>query len=48
MRKALLLAFPSQLEAFGLVAAEAMLAGIPVVVPDDGPFPEFVEHGRTG
>ena len=48
MRRASLLAFPSQLEAFGLVAAEAMLAGIPVVVPNDGPFPEFVKHGNTG
>jgi glycosyltransferase involved in cell wall biosynthesis len=48
MRRARLFAFPSTLEAFGLVAAEAMLSGLPVVVSNNGPFPEFVENEQTG
>ena len=48
MRRARAFAFPSSLETFGLVIAEAMLAGCPVVVCDAGPIPEFVEHLRTG
>ena len=48
MRRARAFAFPSTLETFGLVIAEAMLAGCPVVVCDAGPIPEFVEHLRTG
>jgi len=41
-------AFPSTLETFGLVVAEAMLCGIPVVTSDMPPFTEFVEDKRTG
>lgn len=48
MKRARAFAFPSSLETFGLVIAEAMLAGCPVVVCDAGPIPEFVEHLRTG
>jgi len=48
MRRARLFAFPSSLETFGLVIAEAMLEGCPVVVGDEGPFPEFIEHNRSG
>lgn len=48
MRRARLFAFPSTLETLGLVAAEAMLAGLPIVVSDCGPFPEFVRNGETG
>ena len=48
MERARVFAFPSSLETFGLVIAEAMLAGRPVVVCDAGPIPEFVEHLRTG
>ena len=48
MRRARAFAFPSSLETFGLVIAEAMFAGCPVVVCDAGPIPEFVEHLRTG
>ena len=48
MRHARVFALPSTLETFGLVAAEAMQQGCPVVVSDEGPFPEFVQHGRTG
>ncbi|MEU5397989.1 glycosyltransferase [Streptomyces sp. NPDC005963] len=36
------------LEAFGLVAAEAMAAGVPAVVAGHGAFVELVEDGVTG
>ena len=48
MKRARAFVFPSSLETFGLVIAEAMLAGCPVVVCDAGPIPEFVDHLRTG
>jgi glycosyltransferase involved in cell wall biosynthesis len=48
MHRARLFAFPSTLEAFPLVAVEAMLSGLPIVVSDSGPFPEFVRNGETG
>jgi glycosyltransferase involved in cell wall biosynthesis len=48
MSKARMFLFPSRLETFGLVAAEAMLQGCPVVVSNYGPFPEFVRHEDTG
>lgn len=35
-------------EAFGLVFAEASLAGLAVVGPNIGGIPEVVEHGKTG
>ncbi len=40
--------FPSTYEPFGIVALEAMLAGIPIVVSDIGGLNEIVEHGVTG
>jgi glycosyltransferase involved in cell wall biosynthesis len=40
--------FPSLYEAFGLVAAEAMACGRPVVFTRNGPGGEVVEHGITG
>ena len=35
-------------ESFGLVAAEAMAAGLPVIASRIGALPEVVEDGRTG
>lgn len=35
-------------EAFGLVLAEAGLAGLPVIAPRIGGIPEFIHHNRTG
>jgi len=35
-------------EPFGLVMAEAMACGVPVIAPPRGSVPEIVVHGRTG
>lgn len=35
-------------EAFGLVAAESMAHGVPVIASNIGALPEIVDHGRTG
>ena len=40
--------FPSTYEPFGMVAIEAMYAGIPTVVSDVGGLNEIVEHGKDG
>lgn len=39
---------PEMCEGFGIVVAEAKEAGIPSVAFRHGPFPELIEHGRTG
>ena len=39
---------PSRIEAFGLAAAEAMLAEVPVVGSDVGGLNELIIPGRTG
>ena len=43
-----LLVMASRFESFGIVAAEAMMAGIPVVAPDIPGLNEVVESGKTG
>jgi glycosyltransferase involved in cell wall biosynthesis len=48
MRGADVVVLPSIHEGFGLVLAEAMASGLPVVASDTGPVPEIVEHERTG
>ncbi|WP_160315440.1 glycosyltransferase [Limnoraphis robusta] len=41
--------FPSVCqEAFGMPVAEAMVAGVPVIVSDGGGLPELVENGKSG
>ena len=40
--------FPSTYEPFGIVALEAMLAGVPTVVSDVGGLNEIVVHGEDG
>lgn len=40
--------FPSLYEPFGIVALEAMAAGVPVVVSDAGGLQEVVRHDETG
>jgi L-malate glycosyltransferase len=39
---------PSENEAFGLVALEAMACGVPVIATRAGGIPEVVEHGISG
>lgn len=48
MRQALLVAFPSSLETFGLVVAEAMACGKAVIYASAPPGPEVVEDGVDG
>ena len=40
--------FPSTYEPFGIVALEAMLAGVPTVVSDIGGLNEIVDHRQNG
>jgi glycosyltransferase involved in cell wall biosynthesis len=48
MRRCSLLAVPSRIEAFGMVAIEAMLSGKPVVACRTGGLKEIVSHRETG
>lgn len=43
-----LMVHPARSEGFGLAVAEAMLAGLPVLVPDSGPLDTLVRHGHYG
>lgn len=40
--------FPSRLEGFGIVPAEALACGRPVVTTDSSALPEVVDHGQNG
>ncbi|MGC3819018.1 MULTISPECIES: glycosyltransferase family 4 protein [unclassified Acinetobacter] len=42
------LLFPSRLEGFGLVVAEAMACGLPVIASNSSALPEVVDNGITG
>ena len=46
--KAHVLLLPSELEAFGLAALEAMACGVPPVATNAGGVPELVTHGMDG
>ena len=48
MNRARVFAFPSKLEAFGLVPAEAMSCGVPVVYSSMHAGPEVINDGTTG
>jgi glycosyltransferase involved in cell wall biosynthesis len=48
IRRCEVFAFPSTLETFGLVVAEAMQCSKPVVTSNIAPFTEFVQHNQTG
>jgi glycosyltransferase involved in cell wall biosynthesis len=47
-RTADVLVIPSRWEAFGLIAAEGMRAGLPIVATRVGALPELVDDGVTG
>jgi len=43
-----ILAYPSHMEAQGMVIVEGMAMGKPVVTSRTGPGPELIEHGKSG
>jgi glycosyltransferase involved in cell wall biosynthesis len=45
MREADLLVLPSRVETFGVVAAEALVSGLPIVATNVGGIPELVDEG---
>lgn len=47
-READALLFPTRLEGFGLVAAEALMAGLPVIASNCSSLPEIVKDGESG
>ena len=49
LRKLTVFSVPARYpEAFGLYVVEALAAGVPVVLPDSGAFPELVEQTQGG
>lgn len=48
MKHSLVVALPSKLESFGLVAVEAMAMGVPVIYTRTGPGPEIIKSGVDG
>jgi glycosyltransferase involved in cell wall biosynthesis len=48
MKRAEVFAFPSPRETFGLVIAEAMLAGTPTIACSQPPMNEIITDGQTG
>jgi glycosyltransferase involved in cell wall biosynthesis len=47
-RKTSILAIPSRLELFGIVALESMASGVPIVASNAGGLPEVVINGENG
>lgn len=48
MRHADALVHPTEIETFGVVAAEALCCGLPCVVSNRGALPDLVTHGENG
>lgn len=48
LRSAHAFVMPSRFEAFGIVYAEALCAGLPVIARNDHAVPEIIDNGKTG
>jgi glycosyltransferase involved in cell wall biosynthesis len=48
MRHADVLVHPTEIETFGVVAAEALCCGLPCVVSNRGALPDLITHGANG
>jgi glycosyltransferase involved in cell wall biosynthesis len=48
MRNADVLVHPTEIETFGVVAAEALCCGLPCVVSNRGALPDLITHGANG
>ncbi len=47
-QRASVFCLPTRLEPFGIVFVEAMAYGLPLVAPNTGAVPDFLEDGRNG